>query len=102
MVDPDAFNTFEAAGWEEKASAYEKVFGSLTERQGGNARVEDFIKYSEKVSGKSLSSLFDTWLYKTSKPKKPALGGEVNATNGKQERPESWDEIQAVHGAHRH
>ena len=30
MVDPDAFNTFEAAGWEEKAAAYEGAFGSLT------------------------------------------------------------------------
>ena len=30
MVDPDAFNTFEAAGWEEKAGAYEEAFGSLT------------------------------------------------------------------------
>jgi len=30
MVDPDAFNTFEAAGWEEKAGAYEEAFASLT------------------------------------------------------------------------
>ena len=30
MVDPDTFNTFEAAGWEEKASAYEGAFASLT------------------------------------------------------------------------
>lgn len=30
MVDPDAFNTFEAAGWEEVASAYEDAFASLT------------------------------------------------------------------------
>jgi SAM-dependent methyltransferase len=30
MVDPDAFNTFEAAGWEEVASAYEGAFAALT------------------------------------------------------------------------
>jgi SAM-dependent methyltransferase len=30
VVDPDAFNTFEAAGWEEKAAAYDGAFGSLT------------------------------------------------------------------------
>jgi len=30
MVDPDAFNAFEAAGWEEKAAEYEGAFGSLT------------------------------------------------------------------------
>jgi len=29
-MDPDAFNTFEAAGWEEKAAAYEGAFASLT------------------------------------------------------------------------
>jgi ubiquinone/menaquinone biosynthesis C-methylase UbiE len=30
LVDPDAFNAFEAAGWEEKAVAYDGYFGSLT------------------------------------------------------------------------
>jgi SAM-dependent methyltransferase len=30
MVDPDAFNAFEAAGWEERAVAYDTFFGSLT------------------------------------------------------------------------
>jgi SAM-dependent methyltransferase len=30
VIDPDAFNTFEAGGWEEKASAYEGAFASLT------------------------------------------------------------------------
>lgn len=30
MGDAEAFNTFEAAGWEEKAAAYEGAFGSLT------------------------------------------------------------------------
>jgi hypothetical protein len=25
-VDPDAFDSFEAAGWEEKAAAYERFF----------------------------------------------------------------------------
>lgn len=113
--DPGAENQFHGAVYDRGAMALQALRNKIgdkdffkilegwqTERKGGNARVEDFIKYSEKASGKSLSSLFDTWLYKTSKPKKPALGGEVNATNGKQERPKSWDEIQAVHGAHRH
>jgi SAM-dependent methyltransferase len=29
-VDPDAFDTFEAEGWEEKAAAYERFFGVIT------------------------------------------------------------------------
>ena len=31
-VDPDAFDAFEAAGWEEKAAAYERVFGDIAGR----------------------------------------------------------------------
>jgi SAM-dependent methyltransferase len=31
-VDPDAFDAFEAAGWEEKAAAYERFFGVITGR----------------------------------------------------------------------
>ena len=31
-VDPDAFDAFEAAGWEEKAAAYERFFGVITDR----------------------------------------------------------------------
>jgi SAM-dependent methyltransferase len=31
-VDPDAFDAFEAAGWEEKAVAYERFFGAITDR----------------------------------------------------------------------
>ena len=31
-VDPDAFDAFEASGWEEKAVAYERFFGGITDR----------------------------------------------------------------------
>jgi predicted TPR repeat methyltransferase len=31
-VDPDAFDAFEAAGWEEKAAAYERSFGDIAGR----------------------------------------------------------------------
>jgi SAM-dependent methyltransferase len=31
-VDPDAFDAFEAAGWEEKAAGYERCFGVITGR----------------------------------------------------------------------
>jgi SAM-dependent methyltransferase len=32
VIDPDAFNAFEAKGWETKASGYDSFFGSLTSR----------------------------------------------------------------------
>jgi SAM-dependent methyltransferase len=31
-IDPDAFNAFEAAGWDERADAYHRFFGTLTTR----------------------------------------------------------------------
>jgi len=31
-IDPDAFNAFEAAGWEERAPGYDRFFGSITSR----------------------------------------------------------------------
>jgi SAM-dependent methyltransferase len=33
-IDPDAFNAFEAAGWEEKASGYDRLVGHVTSRFG--------------------------------------------------------------------
>jgi aminopeptidase N len=111
--DPGAKNQFHDAVYDRGAMALQalrnkvgdkdffKVLRSWpAEHEGGNARVEDFVKYAEKVSGESLSSLFDTWLYKASKPGKPALGGGTAAGSGQGERPESWNELQAVHSAH--
>ena len=31
-IDPDAFNAFEAGGWEEKAAGYDRFFGRITGR----------------------------------------------------------------------
>ena len=31
-IDPDAFNAFEARGWEDKAAGYDRFFGSITGR----------------------------------------------------------------------
>ena len=31
-IDADAFNAFEAAGWEDKAPTYDHFFGALTSR----------------------------------------------------------------------
>ena len=31
-IDPDAFNAFEAGGWEAKAAGYDQFFGGITGR----------------------------------------------------------------------
>lgn len=40
----------------------------------GNATVGDFVAYAEKVSGESLGTLVDTWLYRPVKPSAAAAG----------------------------
>ena len=34
-IDPDAFNAFEASGWEEKAGGYDRLVGHVTSRFAG-------------------------------------------------------------------
>lgn len=45
--------------------------------EGGNARTADFIAVAEKVSGKELSTFFDSWLYSEDLAPIPALGLEA-------------------------
>ncbi|MGV9307835.1 M1 family metallopeptidase [Nonomuraea sp. NPDC003727] len=42
----------------------------VTDHKYGNATTADFVALSERISGKQLDTLFDTWLYT---PGKPAL-----------------------------
>lgn len=113
--DPGAKNQFHGAVYDRGAMALQALRGKVGDKtffkilkgwpaqhEGGNARVADFEKYAEKISGKSLTPLFDTWLRTAAKPAKPAFGGTADA-DAKRERPESWDELRAVnevHGGH--
>ncbi|MET7683484.1 M1 family metallopeptidase [Streptomyces sp. NPDC005423] len=70
----------------------------------GNASVADFRGYAEQVSGKSLSALFDTWLFQPSKPAAPAArtasiasGAGAGAVPA---RPRSWQKIAATNDVH--
>ncbi|MEU1281316.1 M1 family metallopeptidase [Streptomyces sp. NPDC005805] len=77
----------------------------------GNASVGDFVRYAEKVSGKPLAELFDTWLYQPSKPAAPAAA-EARIARGKGEgksrgrggvvEPKSWQKIAATNSVHDH
>jgi aminopeptidase N len=44
------------------------VKGWASENAGGNVTTEQFVDYAEQVSGQDLTSLFDTWIYSTTKP----------------------------------
>ncbi|WP_028815557.1 M1 family metallopeptidase [Streptomyces flavidovirens] len=77
----------------------------------GNASVGDFVKYAEKVSGKPLAGLFDTWLYEPSKPDAPTAAGsriarsdagEGTGEGAKPVRPKSWKKIAATNTVHEH
>jgi aminopeptidase N len=77
--------------------------GWPTEHAYGNAKVGDFVKYAEKVSGKPLAGLFDTWLYQPSKPGAPAAAGaRIAEADGKHTQPKSWKKIAATNTVHEH
>jgi aminopeptidase N len=76
----------------------------------GNATVADFRRYAEEVSGKPLAALFDTWLYRASRPEgaaaraasvaSAASGDARVAGGGPLVPPKSWKKIAATNGVH--
>jgi aminopeptidase N len=57
--------------------AFFQILKTYHERyKGGNARTADFIAMAEEVSGKELSTFFDSWLYSEDVAPIPALGLE--------------------------
>ncbi|OIK00032.1 hypothetical protein BIV24_03135 [Streptomyces colonosanans] len=71
---------------------------------GGNASVADFIAYAEKVSGRDLGALFDTWLFTPSKPASPAAARAGISASAAKERvqPKSWKKIAETNTIHDH
>ncbi len=51
---------------------FQLLQGWPAEHAYGNANVGDFVRYAERLSGKPLAALFDTWLYQPSRPAPPA------------------------------
>ncbi|WHM35543.1 M1 family metallopeptidase [Streptomyces sp. BPTC-684] len=116
--DPGAENQFDLAVYDRGALALQalrnavgdKTFFALlkgwpTAHQYGNANVGDFVRYAEKVSGKPLAGLFDTWLYQPVKPAAPAakkaklVAGSAGAAVT---QPKSWKKIAATNEIHDH
>ncbi|MCH0541677.1 M1 family metallopeptidase [Streptomyces sp. MUM 203J] len=75
--------------------------GWPTERAHGNAKVADFVAYAERISGRELDTLFDTWLYRPSKP--GGAAGPLRAETAASPRaaePRSWKRIAATDTVH--
>ncbi|MBN0048621.1 M1 family metallopeptidase [Streptomyces actuosus] len=70
----------------------------------GNASVADFRRLAEKVSGKPLAALFDTWLFQPVRPGAPAAHAASVAVRaaGAPVPPRSWKKIAATNGVHGH
>ncbi|MEU5000092.1 M1 family metallopeptidase [Streptomyces sp. NPDC021622] len=114
--DPGPENQFDIAVYDRGALALqalrneigEKSFSAILkgwpkEHAYGNAKVGDFVKYAEKVSGKPLASLFDTWLYQPVRPGAPAArDAGVARSAGVSAAPKSWKSIAATNGVHGH
>ncbi|MFF9391068.1 M1 family metallopeptidase [Streptomyces griseoluteus] len=68
----------------------------------GNASVADFQKYAERVSGKPLAALFDTWLFQPSKPAARGSDAAAGSLAAKVAAPKSWKKIEATNDVHAH
>lgn len=116
--DPGAENQFDLAVYDRGALALQALRNTVgdqsfftllkgwpTAHQYGNAKVGDFVQYAEKISGKPLAGLFDTWLYQPVKPAAPAekkakpAAGPAAAPAA---QPKSWKKIAATNEIHDH
>ena len=58
--------------------AFFEILKTYYERyKGGNATTQDFISVAEEISGKTLKTFFDSWLYSKEIPPIPSLGLEA-------------------------
>jgi aminopeptidase N len=78
--------------------------GWQVQKGGSNGRIQEFIALAEKISGKPLYDLFQTWLYTTGKPAvgpngaaAPAAFTARAAAPAASVKPQSFDQIQANH-----
>ncbi|MFJ6135670.1 M1 family metallopeptidase [Kitasatospora sp. NPDC092286] len=116
--DPGADHQFSSAVYDRGAVAVqalrntvgdEKFFQILkgwpAERRYGNATVQQFQAYAERISGKKLGDLFTTWLFTPSKPAVPSAGAPAKAVAGPAsaalpQEPRSWKKIQETNSLH--
>ncbi|OLR91975.1 M1 family metallopeptidase [Actinokineospora bangkokensis] len=109
-ADPGADNQFDGAVYDRgaltlhalrKAVGDDAFFATLQQwqkqRAGSTGRIAQFIALAEKVSGKQLDGLFQTWLYTKGKP---AVGPNGTTTLRAAAKPASYDQIRRNHTQH--
>ncbi|GGP57272.1 M1 family metallopeptidase [Saccharothrix coeruleofusca] len=108
--DPGPENQFDGAVYDRGALAvhalrvavgdedfFSILKGWTAHKRYGNASVEEFIAFAEKVSGEQLDELFKTWLFTPSKPAAaPGRDGEFSARAAVAE-PKSRQKIKETH-----
>jgi len=78
------------------------AFFSILQRWAANKQystgtTDEFIALAEKISGKQLDSLFDTWLYTAGKPAVGPNGQSAAAARTASAKPRSYDKIEQTH-----
>ncbi|GHH82573.1 peptidase [Streptomyces sulfonofaciens] len=112
--DPGAAHQFDDAVYDRGAMALQALRNAVgdddffailkgwqKEHAYGNAQVGDFVKYAERVSGKPLADLFDTWLYQPSRPASPAAEALGFKAARSVPQPRSWPAIARAHSGSR-
>jgi aminopeptidase N len=108
-ADPGAAKQFDGAVYDRgaltlqalrKAVGDDKFFEILktwaTTKKGGTGVIPEFIALSEKISGKPLHDLFQTWLYTKGKPAVSPNGSSPQPLRA-QAQPKSFPQIKANH-----
>ncbi len=72
----------------------------VTELKDGNGTIEQFVALSERISGRQLDALFQTWLFTAGKPQvSQALGVASSAARARVAAPASVAKIRQAHEA---
>lgn len=113
--DPGPANQFHPAVYDRGAAAIQALRNAVgddrffqilrawpAEHRYGNATVADFQALAERISGKKLGDLFQTWLYTAAKPaaSTAALAKPAAAAKGSVKEPRSWKQIEATNDIH--
>ncbi|MFG3053250.1 M1 family metallopeptidase [Kitasatospora sp. NPDC048239] len=120
--DPGADNQFSGAVYDRGAVAIQALRNTVgedaffrilkgwpAERKYGNATIQQFQAYAERVSGRQLGDLLTTWLFTAGKPALNSAGvpgtaaASVAKVQTQPQEPKSWKAIQqtnTVHEAH--
>ncbi|MDJ0339978.1 M1 family metallopeptidase [Streptomyces sp. H10-C2] len=116
--DPGADKQFDAAVYDRGALTLQAIRNTIgdtaffallkawpAQHQYGNGNIAEFQQLAEKISGKKLGPLFQTWLFTAAKPATPAVTGPAAkalraAPAASQAEPKSWKQIQATHDIH--